>query len=185
MKENIIKFREYVRGNEKAQKLFKFVEVFISATVSFGFLYLYGASGSVLIERGGFTEMQASSILFIGFMAVVCFGMIWSLQPDFMTYSEDKKERLAGLKELLKELEIEKKKGYTQNLYSFIQEVGSVKKKFVPKKGQIYFYLDSMCIIRKTKHGKYISDEMYVSIGNCYRTKAEALETRERVLKAY
>jgi len=55
----------------------------------------------------------------------------------------------------------------------------------VPKKGQTYFFLDSMCIIRKTKHGKYTADKMYISIGNCYRTEAEALEARERVLKAY
>ena len=67
----------------------------------------------------------------------------------------------------------------------FIEEVGAVKKKFVPKKGQTYFFLDSMCIIRKTKHGKYTADKMYISIGNCYRTEVEALEVRERVLKSY
>lgn len=68
----------------------------------------------------------------------------------------------------------------------FIEEVGAVKKeRFVPKKGNIYYYLDAYgdCMRMCYEHDDY--DRRLISIGNCYRTEAEALEARERVLKAY
>jgi len=68
----------------------------------------------------------------------------------------------------------------------FIEEVGAVKKeKFVPKRGDKYYYIDAYgdCMQMNYEYDDY--DRMLISIHNCYRTEAEALEARERVLKAY
>lgn len=68
----------------------------------------------------------------------------------------------------------------------FIEEVGAVKKeRFVPKKGKKYWFLtDDVKPCPSSYYGDEI-DKTRIKIRNCYRTEAEALEARERVLKAY
>jgi hypothetical protein len=67
----------------------------------------------------------------------------------------------------------------------FIEEVGAVKEKFVPKVGDEYWYISAYGMVDfKINNGDNV-DVGLTSIGNCYRTEAEALESRERVLKAY
>jgi len=67
----------------------------------------------------------------------------------------------------------------------FIEEVEAVKKKFVPKDGDKYWYVSEFCNVDWHYNDDDYSDEKYIRLGNCYRTEAEALEARERVLKAY
>jgi hypothetical protein len=67
----------------------------------------------------------------------------------------------------------------------FIEEVGAVKEKFVPMYDEEYWYITTPCEVLKTSNDGLSTDKMYIKIGNCYRTEAEALEARERVLKAY
>ena len=66
----------------------------------------------------------------------------------------------------------------------FIEEVGAVKEKFVPREGEIYYCITDIGKIYYTKNNTD-HDKIKIGIGNCYRTEAEALEARERVLKAY
>lgn len=68
----------------------------------------------------------------------------------------------------------------------FIEEVGAVKKeRFVPKHGEKYWYVGGKGRVDWVYNAHDMDDDELIRIGNCYRTEAEALEARERVLKAY
>ena len=67
----------------------------------------------------------------------------------------------------------------------FIEEVGAVKKKFVPKILEMMFLVDSGGEVEGHLYEGYRWQKDLIAIGNCYRTKEEAHEARERVLKAY
>ena len=67
----------------------------------------------------------------------------------------------------------------------FIEEVGAVKEKFVPKILEMMFLVDSGGEVEGHLYEGYRWQKDLIAIGNCYRTKEEAHEARERVLKAY
>ena len=67
----------------------------------------------------------------------------------------------------------------------FIEEVGAVKEKFVPKEGELYWYLSDRATCYSCTNLYDAVDQRRISIGNSYRTESDCAEARERVLKAY